>query len=589
MRILFLHPDDSPESGPWFNEPWDRVVDLGMAGPDTYHRWSQIFSTGVESVGFQAIPPEPVREALAQGLRVVRDDYGIDWWEVLSVGFIQQLYRVCGLQQIASGIRAGDQVVCSRAGFDSRALEILMGRKIECAPARRRRFDAARGALKKVRRLSHKQILQIIADKCDAEHLIRARFAPRRAGRKDSVVLLPTAYVNVSRTALAYARSLPEMKFLLVAARRSGWCSQLPENVQQADLASYVSRETRTDGQAFRASLDTLRPMLARNSLLRVLTELHAFDFLEQQVDRWISVRNAWAEVFNAEPVTSVLCCDDSNPYTLIPLLIAKKRGLATIAAHHGALDGQRLLKPCHADVVLVKGTMEADYVLRRCRVEENRVLVGAPRVDRRNSLPNQRTKILFFSEDYEVSGGRVAEFYHSVLPALAELARERKQDLIVKLHPAENLRERRRIIDRLLSSEERTCVQILDGPLDENLLNDAWFALTGASTTAVECAERGIPVFLCAWLDTWPYGYLQQFIKFGVGKGLDRPELIRRIPSMLKEFEAFRPETVCQPAALEQLRAAFSGQRSATNTTCGFVWPHAMRNNTIEGMTVET
>ena len=48
---------------------------------------------------------------------------------------------------------------------------------------------------------------------------------------------------------------------------------------------------------------------------------------------------------------------------------------------------------------------------------------------------------------------------------------------------------------------------------LQPEMLNKTWFGVTILSTVVVECALRGIPCFLCAWLESWPYGYIDQFV----------------------------------------------------------------------------
>jgi hypothetical protein len=59
---------------------------------------------------------------------------------------------------------------------------------------------------------------------------------------------------------------------------------------------------------------------------------------------------------------------------------------------------------------------------------------------------------------------------------------------------------------------------------------------MTVQSSASVDCALRRIPVFLCAWLDYSHYGYLQQFIRFGVGAPLHSPAAIQRIPQLLRD-----------------------------------------------------
>jgi hypothetical protein len=75
-------------------------------------------------------------------------------------------------------------------------------------------------------------------------------------------------------------------------------------------------------------------------------------------------------------------------------------------------------------------------------------------------------------------------------------------------------------------------------------MLSKTWFGITVLSTVAMECALRGIPCFLCGWLESWPYGYVEQFTRFGVGIRLNDPEEISQIPERLK---AYKPSGVRQ------------------------------------------
>src|SRR5205823_2104436 len=84
------------------------------------------------------------------------------------------------------------------------------------------------------------QLLQILGDKYDANYRVRRLLGKRKADREQSVILLPTAYVNVSRAALSYAKVIPDCNFLLIATRQSGWLDSLPENISAARLAWYA-------------------------------------------------------------------------------------------------------------------------------------------------------------------------------------------------------------------------------------------------------------------------------------------------------------------------------------------------------------
>ena len=126
---------------------------------------------------------------------------------------------------------------------------------------------------------------------------------------------------------------------------------------------------------------------------------------------------------------------------------------------------------------------------------------------------------------------------YGEILAPLAKIAAATGRQLIVKLHPMENLRERKKIVKQVLDRSALARTRVVQGRLTEELLNSTWCAVTVLSTTAVDCTLRGIPVFLCEWLDYSSYGYLQQFAKFGAGRCLRGPSEIADIPRMVKSF----------------------------------------------------
>jgi hypothetical protein len=256
-----------------------------------------------------------------------------------------------------------------------------------------------------------------------------------------------------------------------------------------------------------------------------------------------LAIRNAWRRVLEGEPVEAVLCGDDTNPYTHIPLLLARKRGLSTIACHHGGLDGRYLFKTSHADVILAKGRMERDYLVETCGVNPAEVEVGAPAGPvYPGEAPAQKSEcIVFFSEPYEMAAARTDEIYRDVLPGLAALAARNGKKLAVKLHPSENLRDRQKLAEKVLTRENMRMIQWITGRLAAELLKRVWFGVTAQSSAAVDCVVHGVPCFFCEWLDLWPYGYVAQYRKFGVGIGLSAPDEIAKIPKMLTASGSLR------------------------------------------------
>jgi hypothetical protein len=238
-----------------------------------------------------------------------------------------------------------------------------------------------------------------------------------------------------------------------------------------------------------------------------------------------------------------------------MPLLIARQHGLPTVSCHHGALDGGHLIKRSHADVVLAKGRMEKDY-LGTCGLAEEKIKIGAPSLRQgvNREKRHRKDSIVFFSEPYALDGGRCREFYRELLPPLADLASRMNLNLVVKLHPMESGRERRKFINAALLGRKVERLRVVAGALSEELLDSTSLAVTVQSTAAVDCAIRGIPVFLCKWLDYSYYGYVDQFIRYKAGVPLRSPAEIAKIPEMLENFPAPVPTDFWQTISPEKL-----------------------------------
>jgi hypothetical protein len=544
IRVLLLHPEDDPERGPWAAQDWDRVVDLGSAGEQTRDRWSRTFGCPIEAIpGFEISEFSVVRRALSSGFDCVVDEHGLDWWELISIRFHEQIVLVLRLEKFAAELASHNEVWVTRPGLHSRILGVLLNREIKCFRQQATRLRETRRVIGAARKFKFSQLIQIFGDKYDAGYKIR-RFTScvhqERFGR--AVVLMPVAQGNAARTAVSYAATLPAEKFLLVATRQSGLTVEYPDNVLPAKLASYAGR--RENEGEFRQMLGRWQKAEATaigNPEISVLMRAGVFSGVTKMLRDGIAIRDAWLGVFERETVSAVLCSDDTNPYTHIPLLIARKRGMPTIACHHGALDGNHLAKRSHADIVLAKGQMENDYLVETCGLKEEKVEIGAPSLPPKlgdgNNAPG--SWIIFFSEPYALDGGRCREFYRELLPPLVDLAFRMDLELIVKLHPMESARERRNFVKAALAPRQRKMVRVVEGALTEELLEGARFAVTVQSTAAVDCAIRGIPVFLCKWLDYSYYGYVDQFVRYCAGVPLHSAAQIANIPNALEGFPA--------------------------------------------------
>jgi len=133
--------------------------------------------------------------------------------------------------------------------------------------------------------------------------------------------------------------------------------------------------------------------------------------------------------------------------------------------------------------------------------------------------------------------------------------------ELVLKLHPMESERERRKFVNAALCSAQQRSVRIAEGPLSEELLDRASLAVTVQSTAAVDCAIRGIPVFLCKWLDYSYYGYVDQFMRYRAGVPLHSPAEIAKIPDVLQNFPVRLRADFWQTISSEKLEQLLNGQ----------------------------
>jgi len=548
MRVLLIHPQDGLLDGPWADSSWDRVVDLGLGGSKSYEDAYRVLHSRITPLqelrnGFDEF--RKVRELLTSGLGRLTDGFGLDWWELTAILVHQQLEMVILLQKFVETLGSNDEIHVSRPGLHADALGRLLGGRVHSfvLPHNQARHGAGH-YLRLWKKFPAGQLLEFFWDKNDPGYQFRGILTSRRTPVDGPVVLLPSAYVNVSRTGLAYAANLRDTHFLLVATRRNGWVENPAPNVTTAWLRSYASvRESARNSEY--ADLMTrwgaLRNKLESVPEFGAIANLGCLEEFPSRFARGLEIRDAWRNVLQTEPVQAVMCADDSNPYTHIPMLLAKQMGLPTISCHHGALDGRYLFKRAHADVLLAKGKMEEDYLVRLCELPASQVKVGAPGIADQRALPPKTasSSIIFFSEPYEASGGRVRDVYEDILPPLADLALSQGREFIIKLHPAESVAERSRIIREVVEPGQRGNLRIVSGSLQPQMLEKAWFGITILSTVAVECALRGVPCFLCKWLESSPYGYVDQFTRFGVGIQLHRTDEIQQIPQILREFES--------------------------------------------------
>jgi hypothetical protein len=420
-----------------------------------------------------------------------------------------------------------------------------------------------------VARLDVSQIAQIVGDKWDPQHQLRRRFGRRKDSRQEPVILLPSAYVNVSRTAVAYAKLLPHRKFVLVHARRSGNLTRLPPNVESLPLHPYYEAGEPRDLADVLERWKLLKHELTSTSEeLRSAEILGAMDAIPGLIKQGVAARDAWSGFIASHNVVGCLCADTTNLYSRIPLLLAERACLPTVACHHGAFNYGMAITTHYGDTFLAKSEMEKDYLTTTCRMQPEKIVVGGPvPVDcRLRSEAHARAGqpwLVFFTEPFGAEAWRINEVYRDLLPKLVELSRASHLQLVMKLHPFESVKEHKYLYARLLSPVDRQGIKIIGGPLPEGDWEKIYCALTVQSSVAVECTLRNIPIFLCSWLQARYGSYVAQFAKFGAGSVVERPQDLLDIPRRLGSYRTNSPAeqknlgTAIEPSSLEALLSA--------------------------------
>ena len=105
-------------------------------------------------------------------------------------------------------------------------------------------------------------------------------------------------------------------------------------------LDSYFTASNKSESAVLLREWDILKQRLvSRSKTFQVANVAGVFRGMPSLL-RWaLALRNAWERVFELQNIAACVCADDSNPYSRIPLIMAKQQTIPTVALHHGALD----------------------------------------------------------------------------------------------------------------------------------------------------------------------------------------------------------------------------------------------------------
>ena len=334
MRVLLLHPDDVPLRGEWSNSRWDLIVDLGFAGAGLYEEWSKQIGCKVITL-YQFEDQEGyrwVKRGLAAGHGKLLDRIGLDWWEILAPCAYQEQQALYLVGQLRRELGQNPvELVATRFHAYAQLLSLVMERPVRYVAATPSGGSSLLSrAVAAARDMGPSQMLEIAFDKWDTSYQFRSRLTKyRRARLKEPVMLLPSAYSNVTRTQLAYAAQLRNRRFLLATTRHSGESKALPANVDAVSLSAYAanSADTKAETAELIATWNMLKPELRQVEDLRQGFQAGLWDYVTPQLKTGLRLRDAWRALLSSEPVRGVLCGDDLNYHTRLPLILAQKMG----------------------------------------------------------------------------------------------------------------------------------------------------------------------------------------------------------------------------------------------------------------------
>jgi hypothetical protein len=494
----------------------------------------------------------------------VVDRFGIDWWDVLSLTLQPELQDMRLVSRLAEQLRQCGEIVVSRPSIMAHALrlQLRVPLSVRQSSLRSRFTNRVMHYGEALHNLSFRQVRQVVYDKYDVHYAWRRNFSAMPARTAEPLVLLPSAYSNVTKTALQYTRSLPDQRFLVVLARESGAVSSLPANVTMARLAAFAKRSAPLrEVQQLEDRWTRLEQSLQEEPDFRLSLQVGLLRKARNWLSWGLTVRDAWEGVFESQSIAGCLSADDSNPNTRIPLLLARHRGIPTVSCHHGALDSSAAFKAPCASTRLAQGEMERDYLERVCGVNVRTIRVGAPISSSENGLlwKDDSPWIVFFTEPYEAGFWRTEAVYRDVLPQLCSLARKAGKRVVLKVHPFETARQRRRLVKKVLNEDDQKLTVVMEVPLSSEILSKTWCAVTVESTVALQCAVARIPAFLCGWMRHAYSGYALQYMRYGVGYMMESPGDLLRIPEMMDDARrraevADRVVQLISPSALAEI-----------------------------------
>ncbi|MFO1316187.1 MAG: hypothetical protein U1F58_11345 [Burkholderiales bacterium] len=394
------------------------------------------------------------------------------------------------------------------------------------APAEPGRSTVVRSLANSARRLRHSRFsgaacraeLRLVLDRIDPFHRRRA-LLPRGAHRRGGLWFYGTAYTYTT-IGLLYEPHFPTpFEFLVENAMTGG--RALRERgrpfVSVYEFASWADApkagEARDAAAALIAHVEGV-PLEGDEALARSVFVRGAFmhTFLRRLLpsglfatalfDRWVATVRPDA-VIVGNPV-----------FEAYALHAARRRGIPTVLLQHGILgDFCQFIDP-PVDHYVVRGEFWKDFLApearRRACVLDPSPAIAAPR-----AAPTDRASVVFISTPYALQEFLDGRDLDAILAVLVAAAKEAGRELVIRVHPLEQVAHYRTRVRGLLEGMSAAPeVSYSQGPGLDDVLGRAAVAVTLSSTVFLDCLRHRVPIVSFAWHD---FSFRAQIERWGV------------------------------------------------------------------------
>jgi len=192
----------------------------------------------------------------------------------------------------------------------------------------------------------------------------------------------------------------------------------------------------------------------------------------------------------------------------------ARRHDVPTVLLQHGILgDFCQFIDP-PVDHCVVRGEFWREFLAPAARARAMVLNPGPPRTAA-GATVGARNALVFVTMPYALQ-----EFLHEsdlseILGVLAAVARDTGRELVIRVHPLEQVDDYRARIDELKSGMSTVpVISYSQGPGLDDVLRRAAVAVTYSSTVFLDCLRHGVPIVSFDWHD---FSYRRQLEQWGV------------------------------------------------------------------------